>query len=172
MKYRSLARALEKREGARKGETARDSQRHPAINMGVELHTVPGFNKTEGDGYTFQDDGSTAEVRVSIPRGVQELTATCRNAKDFVKIALSENSLKVEVKGLSEPLLSCDELWGSIRPRDTTWTLDRNTNEIVVYLSKVKGKEKGSTPVHQIDSTHTHTHRGREREREGERERR
>jgi ankyrin repeat protein len=109
--------------------------------MPTELHTVPGFNRTENDGYSFQDDGSTAEVRVSIPRGVQELTANCRSAKDFVKVTLSENALKVEVKGLSQPLLSCDELWGAIRPRDTTWTLDRNTNEIVVYLSKVDENE-------------------------------
>ena len=102
----------------------------------MELHTVPGFNRTQEDGYTFQDDGSTAEVRVSLPG----TTSSRIQARD-VGITLSETSLKVEIRGVGEPLVDCDDLWGAIRPKDTTWTLDRNSGEIVVYLAKVDENE-------------------------------
>ena len=121
-------------ERTREGERERERKRPPAaaavVTAAMELHTVPGFNRTEEEGYTFQDDGSSAEVRVSLP------PSNASYSTSDLQVSTTETTLSVTVAG--ETLVDCDDLWGAIRPLDTTWTLDRNSNEVVVYLSKVR----------------------------------
>ena len=97
----------------------------------MELHAVPGFNETEGDGYTFVDDGPTAEVRVSLPRGDSSVSTS-----DIVVETLTESTLKVAVRGTARPIVDCEDLWAPIRHKETTWTLDPGNGELVVYLTK------------------------------------
>ena len=121
-----------RREGERERERERKRPPPPAavVTAAMELHTVPGFNRTEEEGYTFQDDGSSAEVRVSLP------PSNASYSTSDLQVSTTETTLSVTVAG--ETLVDCDDLWGAIRPLDTTWTLDRNSNEVVVYLSKVR----------------------------------
>ena len=122
------------KERRREGERERERKRPPppaaVVTAAMELHTVPGFNRTEEEGYTFQDDGSSAEVRVSLP------PSNASYSTSDLQVSTTETTLSVTVAG--ETLVDCDDLWGAIRPLDTTWTLDRNSNEVVVYLSKVR----------------------------------
>ena len=102
----------------------------------MELHTVPGFNKTQEDGYTFQDDGASVEVRVSLPAALRASSSGQQLKARDVSISTAESGVKVEVRGQPAPLLDCEELWATIRPNETTWTLDREAGEIVVHLQK------------------------------------
>ncbi|QDZ23878.1 ankyrin repeat domain-containing protein [Chloropicon primus] len=104
----------------------------------MELHSVPGFNATEGEGYTFVDDGEQAEVRVSLPRAGPRGEDLSRCSTSKVLVQTTENTLRVGYKTEQGvlTLVDCEELWAPVRHTETTWTLDTNAREVTVHLTK------------------------------------
>ena len=111
----------------------------------MELHTVPGFNETEEEGYVFVDDGETAEVRITLPDRDEKGAVLPLPSTSHIAVLATENSLKVELSvphgGAPVSILDCEELWASVKPAETAWTLDPTAREVTVHLSKCDENE-------------------------------